>query len=110
MGCSVSSRGSGAARVAKQGAALLRAAEEHLGRLLAELYVAMPSLAACGFTSSFLTDHAATERAFADGFSFRTRDDTSAALALVVGAAGVDTHGLRLLIADARSIMKQVSR
>ena len=38
------------AAAAKQYAALLGAAEEHLGNLVAELYVAMPTLAACGFS------------------------------------------------------------
>ena len=38
-----------AAAAAKAQAALLAAAEEHLGKLLAELQAAMPSLAACGF-------------------------------------------------------------
>ena len=104
-----SSRGAGPAAIAKQGAALLRAAEEHLGSLLAELYVAMPSLAACGFTSSFLAERVATERSLVDGTS-RIHDDTSAALALIAGAAGVDMQGLQVLIADARSAMKQVSR
>ena len=80
-----------------------------MGGLLAELYVAMPSLAACGFTSSFLTERVATERALADG-TLRVHDDASAALALIAGAAGVDMQGLRTLIADARSAMKQVSR
>merc|ERR1712087_693335 len=43
------------AAAAKQQAALLGAAQEHLGKLLAELYVAMPTLTACGFSASFGT-------------------------------------------------------
>ena len=38
------------AAAAKQYAALLGAVEEHLGNLVAEFYVAMPTLAACGFS------------------------------------------------------------
>ena len=37
---------------AQSRAALLRAAEAHLGSLLAKLYSAMPNLAACGFKAS----------------------------------------------------------
>merc|ERR1712137_868576 len=43
-----------AALQAKSNAALLAAAAGHLGSLLAELHVAMPSLASCGFVSSLM--------------------------------------------------------
>ena len=49
------------AAAAKQYAAL--AAEEHLGNLVAELYVAMPTLAACGFSESFFPEAASSNTA-----------------------------------------------
>lgn len=104
-----------AAFAAKQQAALLGAAQEHLGSLLAELYVAMPSLAACGFKASFgkrppalvstqqvsaLTLRGAQERG----------DATSVAVAAVTRSVGVDSQALRALVTRAREALAQVGQ
>lgn len=77
---------------ARDNAALLQAAEERLGKLLAELYAAMPSLAACGFKSSFekrppaLMRHSMSQTAQ----GARGQDAASSAIAAVAPAMGVD--------------------
>ena len=95
-------------------AALLQAAQEHLGNLLAELYVAMPSLAACGFKASFVKrPPAATlmkQASLRVGEGVRGRDATSAAVAAVAPALGVDTQALRALVSSTREALAQISR
>ena len=102
------------ASAAKQNAALLQAAGEHLGNLLAELYVAMPSLAACGFKASFVKcPPAATlmkQASLRVGEGVRGRDATSAAVAAVAPALGVDTQALRALVPSTREALAQISR
>ncbi len=103
-----------AASAAKQHAALLGAAQEHLGSLLAELYVAMPSLAACGFKASFGKRPPAT--ASMQQVSSRTaggaheQDATSVAVAAVTRSVGVDTQALRALVARAREALAQIAQ
>ena len=102
-----------AAAAAKQYAGLLGAAEEHLGNLLAELYVAMPSLAACGFKASFgkqpqantLMRRASSRTA---GGS-QGRDATSTAVAAVTPSVGVDTQALHTLVSKAREALAQIT-
>lgn len=100
-----------AATAAKQHAALLAAAQEHLGSLLAELYVAMPSLAACGFKASLGKRSPATTlmqrvstRAAGDA---RAKDAASVAVAAVAPSVGVDMQGLRSLVAKTREALAQ---
>merc|ERR1719408_836499 len=97
-----------AAAAAKQHAALLAAAQEHLGGLLAELYVAMPSLAACGFkaslakrspTTMLMRQQVSTRAA---GAFERAKDAASVAVAAVAPSVGVDMQGLRSLVAKTR--------
>jgi hypothetical protein len=101
------------AAAAKQHAALLGAAEEHLGNLLAELYVAMPSLAACGFRASFGKQPQATtlmrQASSRMAGSSRGRDGTSAALAAVTPSVGVDTQALHALVSQAREALAQIT-
>lgn len=102
-----------AAAAAKQHAALLGAAEEHLGNLLAELYVAMPSLASCGFKASFGKRPRAT--ALMRQASSRTaggsqgRDATTSAVAAVTRSVGVDTQSLRALVSKVREALAQIA-
>ena len=106
---------SGVSAGAKQSAALLAAAEDHLGGLLASLYAAMPTLGACGFAAS-----AAVQRpriAFAKILDksksqmSRVADDaTSTAVASVGKAIGVDSKGFQELVADAQKVMTEISR
>merc|ERR1711908_215661 len=101
-----------AASSARQHGALLASAQEHLGSLLAELYVAMPSLAACGFKASFgkhfpasmLRQQASTRSATT------ARDASSVAVAAVAPAVGVDLQALRALVANARETLAQIAR
>ena len=99
-----------AAAVAKQSAALLGAAEEHLGSLLAELYAAMPSLAACGFRASFEKHVAAiiigrhVARYSTEGA--RLRDAASAAVA---PAMGLDMQALEALVTRTREALAQIA-
>ena len=100
-----------AGRVAKQQAALLGAAQDHLGGLLAELFVAMPSLASCGFKASF----GKRQSTFASnrGVLFRTteRDDaTSFAIAAVTKSIGVDTQALQTLVRTAQETLTQIAQ
>ena len=101
------------AAAAKQYAALLGAAEEHLGNLLAELYVAMPSLAACGFRASFQKQPQVTtlmrQSSSHVAGSSRARDATSAAVAAVTPSVGVDTQALHALVSQARAALAQIS-
>ena len=103
-----------AATAAKQHAALLAAAQEHLGSLLAELCVAMPSLAACGFKASFRKRLQATM--LRQQVSARTaggthvRDASSVAVAAVAPSVGVDMQALRALVTKAREALAQIAQ
>merc|ERR1711977_562253 len=102
-----------AASAAKANAALLQAAEAHLGNSLAELYVAMPTLAACGFKASFekhpvkMLVKSDTSRSQQGAQS--SWDATSAAVAAVGPSMGVDMAALRALVANAREALAQAS-
>jgi len=102
-----------AAAVARQGAALLGAAEEHLGSLLAKLYVVMPSLAACGFKVSF-EQHApvtmlTTRFKLRVGVGRPGQDVTADAVAAVAPAIGVDMQALHALVTSTREALSRIS-
>ena len=99
------------AAAAKQQAALLAAAGEHLGGLLAELHVAMPSLAACGFKAS-LAKRAQTVSSLQHGSEAGLRgaaDANSIAVAAIEPALGLDTQALRGLVASVRDTLAQIA-
>ena len=104
---------SGAASATKGNAALLQAAEAHLGNLLAELYVAMPSLAECGFKASLAQHPPASllmQTATRAGKKGQGLDPTSAAVAAIGPSMGVDMAALQGLVASAREALAQASR
>ena len=103
---------------AKQGAGLLAATEDHLGNLLASLYAAMPTLAACGFVASsaaqlqhvsFATT-AQSARTLAKKESRGPEEDAVLAVASLAETLGVDMRGLQELVAGAQELMKNISR
>ena len=85
---------------AQSRAALLRAAEAHLGSLLAKLYSAMPNLAACGFKASLAraspAQLAAVARAGQQGTSIQKASD---AVSIAVAAVG-SAVGSRIFLRD----------
>ena len=107
----------GASLAAKSNAALLSAATGHLGSLLADLYVAMPSLASCGFVASM-----AGKYSKASSLALRSRDTRSSsemksggdaastALASISQKLGVDMEALAALVSDAQSTYSQIPR
>lgn len=105
-----------AASPVKANAALLQAAQAHLGKSLADLYVAMPTLAACGFKASFVKQRVVevlAERVVASRLQQGARgsgDASSAAVAAVGPSMGVDMVSLESLIASARAALQQASR
>jgi len=103
-----------AAAAAKQSAALLVAAEEHLGNLLADLYIAMPTLASCGFKASFEKHSPAVtlmrQAASRAHGGARDHDAASAAVAAVSPAIGLDMRALRSLVASTREALAQITR
>lgn len=101
-----------AAAEAKAHAALLQAAEGHLGNSLAELYVALPTLAACGFKASFGKQPAEmlAQRAAAQRSMRASGDAASVAVAAVGPSMGVDMAALKSLVASARGALAQASR
>lgn len=103
-----------AASAAKQSASLLRASEEKLGNLLAELYMAMPSLAACGFKASFSKHLVAMsfrkQTLPRVGGSTKGQDDVAKAVASVAPALGVDMQALRELVTSTHEALAQISR
>lgn len=100
------------ASAAKEQAALLGAAQEHLGTLLAELYVAMPSLAACGFKASFAKRSPATmltqQTSSGAARGAQGQDATSVAGAAVIPSVGVDMQALRALVTKVREALAQI--
>jgi len=103
-----------AASATKGNAALLQAAEAHLGSLLAELYVAMPNLAACGFKASLAkrppTNMLTQQIATRGGKGGQVLDAASVAVAAVGPSMGVDMAALQALVASARGALAQASR
>jgi len=101
-----------AAAAAKAHAALLQAAEGHLGNSLAELYVALPTLAACGFKASFSKQPAEmlAQRAAAQRSMRASKDAAATAVAAVGPSMGVDMAALKSLVASARGALAQASR
>ena len=106
-----------AAFAARQNAALLRAAEERLGILLAELHSAMPNLSACGFKASIEKRYPALVKQSTSfgsllkvSIQHQASDATSAAVAAVAPAMGVDMQALHELVATTRDALTQVSR
>ena len=96
-------------------AALLRAAEAHLGGLLATLYSAMPNLAACGFKAASLAKAspvqlAAVARAGQQGTtSKKASNAVSVAVAAVGPAVGSDGAALRSLVQSVREALAEVA-
>lgn len=103
-----------AASAAKQSAALLNASEKHLKSLLDEIYVAMPSLAACGFKAAFvkhsLTKSSSRQTLPRMGGSTQSQDDAAKAVAAVAPALGVDMQALRELVTSTHDALTQISR
>ena len=103
-----------AASATKGNAALLQAAEAHLGSLLAELYVAMPNLAACGFKASLAkrppTNMLTQQIVTRGGKGGQVLDAASVAVAAVGPSMGVDMAALQALVASARGALAQASR
>jgi len=103
-----------AASAAKQSAALLNASEKHLKSLLDEIYVAMPSLAACGFKAAFVKHSLATSSSRQTlprmGGSTQGQDDAAKAVAAVAPALGVDMQALRELVTSTHDALTQISR
>ena len=102
---------------AKNNAALLSAATGHLGALLADLNVALPSLASCGFVASMAgkslnasTRFLANSRGMRSNFKVKAKDDASKAVAAISQKLGVDAQGLAALLFDARSTIDGISR
>ena len=104
---------SGAARQAKNSAALLAAATGHLGSLLADLYVAMPTLASCGFVSSMAAKSKKHSSLLSNSrglLQVKAADDASVAVAAISKKLGVDEQGLAALLSDARSALDAIPR
>ena len=97
---------------------MLAAAEDHLGSLLASLYAAMPTLAACGFVASSAAQleqvsFATTAQSVGSFVKRRSRgaeDDALVAMASLAEAVGVDMRGLQELVAGAQELMAKISR
>ena len=99
------------AAAAKQQAALLAAAGEHLGGLLAELHVAMPSLAACGFKAS-LAKRARAMSVLQQSSEAGLRgaaDANSIAVAAMEPALGLNNQALRSLVTSVRETLAQIA-
>merc|ERR1711966_103268 len=101
------------ASAAKERAALLNSAQEHLGTLLAELYIAMPSLAACDFKASLAKRMASADlrqHAAKSGHrGTREGDATSIAVATIGASMGVDLQATHALVTKAREAFAQVA-
>lgn len=102
---------------AKNNAALLSAATGHLGALLSDLNVAMPSLASCGFVASMATKSLnrsssllANSRGMRFAFNAKAKDDASKAVGAISQKLGVDSQGLAALLFDARNTFDGISR
>ena len=102
-----------AVSAAKQNAALLNAAQKKLGKVLASLYVSMPSLAACGFKASFAKHSMAlTQQRTSSSHAGRGtqgHDASAAAVAAVAPAIGLDMAALQELISSSRDALTKVS-
>ena len=102
---------------ARQSAELLTAAADSLGALLASLYSAAPTLAACGFDTSFAAQsphmsfaHVAYPPAESVGQkSWGEEGDSTVAVAAIANAIGLDLPGLQELLAGARKVISQIS-
>jgi len=101
---------------AKQGAGLLAATEDHLGNLLASLYAALPTLAACGFVASsaaqlqHVSFATTAQSAGMKKTSQGPQEDSVLAVASLAETLGVDMRGLQELVAGAEEVMKNISR
>ena len=80
----------------------IRRASRHL---LAELYAAMPSLAACGFRASFGKQLQATSALMRQASSSRR----AASAAAAAPTLGVDMQALQALVAKAREALAEIS-
>ena len=107
----------GAPMAARQSAELLTAAADSLGALLASLYSAAPTLAACGFDTSFAAQssqisfaHVAYPPAESVGQkSWVKEGESTVAVAAIANAIGLDLPGLQELLAGARKVISHIS-
>ena len=95
----------------------MAATEDHLGNLLASLYAALPTLAACGFVASSAAQlqHVsfaitAAQSAGVKKTSQGPQEDAVLAVASLAETLGVDMRGLQELVAGAEELMKNISR
>ena len=98
---------------ATSSAALLSAATGHLGSLLADLYVAMPSLASCGFVASMAGKYSKASSRGLTRASFEMKsggDAAFTAMASIPKKLGLDMEALAALVTDAKSTLNQISR
>lgn len=102
----------------RQTSGLLAAAEDHLGGLLASLYVAMPNLATCGFVApsvaqsqqSSFASIAQAASSLVGGSSRVMEDDAAVAMASIADAHGLDLQGLHELVVGAQKLITNISR
>ena len=107
----------GVPSTAQDNAALLTASSSRLGSLLAELYTAMPTLAACRFVASFGAVHsnhsALATHQLGLKSSFGAAAEKDAVFVASAGIAtklGVDFDGLSALLSKTKSVLTQISR
>ena len=99
--------------VAQDNAELLSAASARLGSLLAELYTAMPSLAACRFVASFSKTHTNDSTLATHQLGLKSASQKDAVFVASSGIAaqlGVDFDGLSSLFSKTKSVFTQISR
>ena len=106
----------GVPSTAQDNAALLTASSSRLGSLLAELYTAMPTLAACRFVASFGAVHsnhsalAAHQLGLKSSSGAAEKDAVFVASAGIATKLGVDFDGLSALLSKTKSVLTQISR
>ena len=99
--------------VAQDNAELLTAASARLGSLLAELYTAMPSLAACRFVASFAKTHTNYSTLAKHQLGLKSSSQKDAVFVASSGIAaqlGVDFDGLSSLFSKTKCVFAQISR
>ena len=106
----------GVPSVAQDNAALLSASSSRLGSLLAELYTAMPTLAACRFVASFGAVHsnhsalATHQLGLKSSSGAAEKDAVFVASAGIATKLGVDFDGLSVLLGKTKNVLTQISR
>ena len=106
----------GVPSLAQDNAALLTAASTRLGSLLAELYTAMPSLAACRFVASFGASHSNHSGSTTHQLGLKSSSGSPQKDAVFVASSGiatklgVDFDGLLALFSKTKNVFTQISR